>query len=322
MLINIGLIIVGLILLVKGGDYLIDGATAIARRAKLSPMVIGLTVVGFGTSAPEFIVSLQSALAGNSGIAIGNVVGSNIANIALILGMTAVIRPCPTSRQTLVIDAPFMVLACILLTWVGMSGSITRIPGLIGVAMLLVFVSWQVINSRKLEKQKIADAEANGSSNNEGAAPEMAWWKALLLVIISIVALVFGANWLIDGASGIASQLGVTDRVIGLTIVAVGTSLPELFASVMAARKGETDMAIGNVIGSITFNILCVIGLSAVICPIYNSNVGFAFDYFLMTALGLALWCFLGTKRLLERWEGILFLLIYVAYIARTVIMV
>lgn len=304
---NILYIILGLVLLVKGGDWLVDGASAIAQKAKLSPMVIGLTVVGFGTSMPELLVSTQAALVGNSGIAIGNVVGSNIANIALILGLTALIRPCPTDSKTVRIDTPFMVLSCLLLTAIGYTGTIGRIPGLIGVLMLIAFISWQVMDSRKKSKDE-APAE-----------PKMRILYAIPLVLVSLGLLSFGADRLIAGASGIASDFGVSDRIIGLTIVAVGTSLPELFASVTAARKGETDMAIGNVIGSVTFNILSVVGIAASICPIHNANDGFLFDYLLMAFLGLLLWLFLRTRFLLERYEGVILFCIYVAYIARTI---
>lgn len=307
MLFNILFIVLGLALLVKGGDWLVDGASAIAQRAKLSPMVIGLTVVGFGTSMPELLVSVQAAWQGNSGIAIGNVVGSNIANIALILGATALIRPCPTDRKTLRIDTPFMILACVLLTAIGVTGTIGRIPGLIGVTLLLGFIFWQIKDSRKKSK------------NQQTEAPKMGLWPAMALVAVSLGCLSFGADKLIEGASGIAQDFGVSDRIIGLTIVAVGTSLPEFFASVTAAYKGQTDMAIGNVIGSVTFNILSVIGLSSIICPIHDANVGFIFDYLLMTALSLILWGFLRSRHLLERYEGAVLTLIYVAYILRTI---
>ena len=309
MILNILYILLGLALLVKGGDWLVDGASAIAQKAKLSPMVIGLTVVGFGTSMPELLVSTQAALVGNSGIAIGNVVGSNIANIALILGLTALIRPCPTDRKTVRIDAPFMVLSCLLLTAIGWTGTIGRIPGLIGVTMLVLFIAWQVSDSRKKSKDE-APVE-----------PKMRILYAIPLVLFSLGLLSYGADRLIAGASGIASDFGVSDRIIGLTIVAVGTSLPELFASITAARKGETDMAIGNVIGSVTFNILSVVGIAASICPIHNANDGFLFDYLLMACLGLLLWLFLRTRYLLERYEGVILFCIYVAYIVRTILL-
>ena len=299
-------ILIGLVLLVKGGDFLVDGSVAIAQKAKLSRMVIGLTVIGFGTSMPELLVSVEAALANSSGIAIGNVVGSNISNIALILGASALICPLPTSRSTMRIELPFMVLASILFIGVAMSGSIERLAGAALFALLVAFVGWQIRRSRK-------------SDTIEEAASDKPLWKAIVMVILSFAALVWGADLLVDGASEIAKSLGVSDRMIGLTIVAVGTSLPELFASIMAARKGETDMAVGNIIGSVTFNLLCVIGLASVICPIEGSDAGFEFDYMLMFSVGILLWFFMGTKRLLERWEGLVLLLIYIGYICFTI---
>lgn len=315
MLLDIVFILLGLALLVKGGDYLVDGSVAIAKRAKLSEMVIGLTVVGFGTSMPELLVSAQSAWMGNSGIAIGNVVGSNISNIALILGVTSIVQVIPAQKITLKIDLPFMLLSFALFVAIAMTGSIGRVAGVIAVIILFSFVAYQVRKSRKAEA---ALAKENPDAQNE--AEPMALWKAILLVIVSFLAMVFGANILVEGASNIARLLGVTDRIIGLTIVAVGTSLPELFSSVMAAIKGKTDMAIGNIIGSGTFNILCVIGVSSIITPIMGTNIGFAFDYALMVILGVLLWLFLRSKYILERWEGILLTAIYIAYLAKTII--
>ena len=315
MLFNIFLILVGFLLLVKGGDYLVESSASLARRAKLSKMVIGLTVVGFGTSMPELLVSMQASLVGNSGIAIGNVVGSNIANVALILGASAIICPLPASRSTLLIEMPFMVLSCLLFAGIAMTGTIGRVPGLLLFAMLVTFVTWQVRRSRKAEKE--AAALANGITPE----PIMPLWKSLPMLAVSFAALVYGADLLVDGASAIAKQLGVTDRVIGLTIVAVGTSLPELFASVMAAWKGETDMAVGNIIGSVSFNVLCVIGLSSAICPILDSVTGFQLDYLLMILLSLILWFFMRTHHRIERFEGVFLLLFYVAYIASLVVL-
>ena len=315
MILDIVYILLGLALLVKGGDYLVDGSVAIAKRAKLSEMVIGLTVVGFGTSMPELLVSAQSAWMGNSGIAIGNVVGSNISNIALILGVTSIVNVIPAQKITLKIDLPFMLLSLVLFVAIAMTGYVGRVAGVIGVLMLICFVSYQVRQSRKAEA---ALAKENLEANDE--AEPMALWKALLLVIVSFLAMVFGANILVEGASNIARLLGVTDRVIGLTIVAIGTSLPELFSSVMAAVKGKTDMAIGNIIGSVTFNILCVIGVSSIITPIMGTNIGFAFDYALMIILGVMLWLFLRTKHELERWEGVVLTIIFIAYLAKTVV--
>lgn len=321
LLLNILFILLGFVCLIKGGDWLVDGATHIARRAKLSPMVIGITVIGFGTSAPELFVSLQAALAQSPGLSIGNVVGSNIANIALILGVTAIVVPCLSKKSTLRIDMSVMIVSCLLLFAIGMSGTIGRIAGIVGMLILILFVSWEVKQSRKLIK--CDSTEENHPQNI------MPLWKASSLSLFSLGLLVLGANLLINGASDIARQIGQAvgadpremERIIGLTIVAVGTSLPELFASVMAARKKQADMAIGNIIGSVTFNILCGIGLTACICPINNSDHGFFFDYLLMGLLSLLLWLFMRTRYMLERWEGIVLLTIYVAYLARTVLM-
>lgn len=319
MLLNIFYILLGFLLLVKGGDFLVDGAVAIAQRAKLSPMVIGLTVVGFGTSTPELLVSAQAALAGSSGIAIGNVVGSNIANIAMILGMTALFTPLPANRKILLIDMPFMLLSMVMFIAAAYFNVITRWEGIIGVLTLVAFVAWQVNHSRKQTKAE---------ETSEPKEVPMNLFKALIICVVSIMAMVWGSDRLIEGASGIALEIGtqfgvdtlLMERIIGLTIVAVGTSLPELFASVIAARKGETDMAVGNIIGSVTFNILSVIGISAAICPINNAMTGFEYDYLLMFALGILLWFFSRTHRCLVRWEGAVLLTIYVLFILKTVL--
>ncbi|MBQ3656637.1 MAG: calcium/sodium antiporter [Bacteroidales bacterium] len=300
-------VLIGFVLLIKGGDFLVDGAVSIAKRAKISPMVIGLTIVGFGTSSPELLVSIQAALSGSSGIAIGNVVGSNIANIALILGVAAIVKECAAQPLTLKVDMPFMLLVSGLFVAIAMSGTISRIAGIIGFCILVAFIIWEIKNY-PAQTQEEDDKEP------------MAIWKAVIVIILSFAALVFGSDKLVEGASNIARALGVSDRVIGLTIVAVGTSLPELFSSVAAAKKGQTDMAIGNVVGSAIFNILCVVGISASICPIEGTNVGFLTDYIVMVALSGLLWFFLSTKHTLERWEGVTLVCIYAAYIACTVI--
>ena len=302
-------IVLGFVLLVKGGDYLVKGSVSIARKAHLSSMVIGMTVIGFGTSAPEMLVSLNAAMAGSSGIALGNVVGSNIANIALILGVTGLLYTCATDKHTLSVDLPFMVLACVLLAVVGMTGSIGRIAGVIGVLTLVAFIVWQIRTSREKGEDKETEEEKT----------IYPLWLSILMVVLSIAAMIVGANILVDGAKNVAAALGVSERVIGLTVVAVGTSLPELFASVMSAKRGETDLAIGNIIGSVSFNVFFVVGVSSAICPIEGSDVGFLYDYLLMVVLALLLWFFLFTRRTLERWEGGLLLLVYVGYIAHMV---
>lgn len=305
MILPIVYIILGLLLLVKGGDYLVDGSVALAQHARLSKMMIGLTVIGFGTSMPELLVSAQAAWVGNPGIAIGNVVGSNISNIALILGLSAIICPIAGKRSTMLIDIPFMLTGMIILSAVGIYGYISRIAGIVMVGILIAYMMWQLKKSKKKKE--------------EFEEPAMTLVRALTIVIFSFAALVIGSKILIVGASDIARQLHVSDRIIGLTIVAVGTSLPELAASVAAAYKKETDMALGNIIGSVSFNIFCVIGVSTTISPIENANVGFFYDYLLMTVLGFLLWLFLRTHRALVRWEGGVLFLIYILYLTYTV---
>ncbi|MBR3518968.1 MAG: calcium/sodium antiporter [Paludibacteraceae bacterium] len=310
MLTNILFILIGFVLLVKGGDYLVEGSVSIARKAKLSSMVIGMTVIGFGTSAPEMLVSVNAALADSPGIALGNVVGSNIANIALILGVTGLLYTCVTDSHTLRVDLPFMVLACVLLLFVGMMGSIGRIAGILGILLLVAFLIWQIRASRRK-----GDADVPKTEDT----PVRSLPVSIIMVVLSIAAMIVGANILVDGAKNVAAALGVSERVIGLTVVAVGTSLPELFASVMSAKRGETDLAIGNIIGSVSFNVFFVVGVSAAISPIMEGTAVFFYDYLLMVGLAVLLWLFLFTKRTLERWEGAVLLLTYVAYIAHMV---
>ena len=315
-------IIIGLALLVYGGDWLVKGSVAVAERAGLSHMVIGLTIVAFGTSAPELLVSLLSALQGNSGIALGNVVGSNIANIALILGATALLKAAPSTRQTIHVDMPFLLIASTLLIMVAQTGTIERWHGAIWLVMLIGFTAWQIYQSRSKKDAANDETDSDEQPSRVEAALKRYIILAVVVIVASLAALSYGADMLVDGATSIARQLGVSDRIIGLTIVAVGTSLPELFASLMAARRGETDMAIGNIIGSNLFNILCVLGLTSVICPIANANMGFTADYSWMFGLTALLWVFLITERRLSRWEGDVLLGLYVVYIATTTLFI
>jgi cation:H+ antiporter len=318
-------VLLGFVLLTKGGDYLIRGAVAVAERARLDAMVIGLTVVAFGTSAPELLVSLQAALQGSSGIAIGNVVGSNIANIALILGVTATLSVVPVKKITLAVDMPFLLLASFLMMFAALSGTIERWHGILGLLLLIGFVTWQIRHTRRKQNNTSA-SKPSDSATTETTAKPMKVWVALVMIVLSCAALTYGADLLIQGASDIARVVGrhfdiptaTMERIIGLTIVAIGTSLPELFASISAARKGETDMAIGNVIGSNIFNILCVVSASAAITPIRNSAAGFTSDYICMIALTLLLWFFLYTGRKLSHAEGITLLALYAAFICFT----
>lgn len=310
------LIAAGFLLLIKGGDKLVLGAVNIARAVKLSPMVIGLTIVGFGTSMPELLVSTQAAIKGSPAIAIGNVVGSNIADIALILGIAAIITPLSVSKKTLNTHLPIMTAAVLLLTIVGISNDIGRLWGLVMLALLGIYTAAMIIDSKKHP-----DPEA------EKQLEEYPNWKPLKATIITLLAfaaLMLGANILVQGATAWAQRLGDmlgadpqhVERIIGLTIVAVGTSLPELFATLMAARRAQADIALGNIIGSVTFNILCVIGTAATIHPIHNSKEGFIFSYAAMALIAILFYLMSATKKTITRIEGILLLIIYMAYIA------
>ena len=339
-------ILLGILLLIKGGDYLIEGSVVIARRAKLSPMIIGLTVIGFGTSMPELCVSAQAAWTGSSGIALGNVAGSNISNIALILGVTALIHPIPAKPDILRRGMPVFVLALCIIIAVAVNDIIERWMGMTMVGLLIIYLIVEIRRSRKIEAAKrktvstkvskdasspaeeisiesTKDASSSADVNETDSVKDMPLWKAFSVVILSLAAMVWGSDMLVSGASDIAHTIGdsmgvdpvAMERIIGLTIVAVGTSLPELCASVIAARKGETDMAVGNIIGSGIFNILCVVGVASSISPIHNSWHPFALDYIVQLGLCLLLWLFLRTNHLLQRWEGAIFTTIYVSYI-------
>ena len=322
MLIDVICIVAGFVLLMKGGDFLVDGSVAIARRARLSPMVIGLTVMGFGTSAPELLVSAQAAWRGSAGIALGNVAGSNIANIGMILGVAALMRALPVGRRTLMVDVPFMVGAmAVLVGCAAWGGVIERWMGAVMLALLVGFVWWEIWSERRKSKgAAMADVVDVDEVSAKGV---MSLKKALGLVVVSLAAMVWGSDLLVDGASSVAMALGEMlgvermemERIVGLTVVAMGTSLPELFASVMAARKGETSMAVGNIIGSVSFNILCVVGVSSMISPIHDAWGGFAMDYGVMCLMGVVLWVFLRTGFRLSKWEGAALLAGYVAYV-------
>lgn len=304
-------IVLGLAGLIFGGDWLVDGAVGIAQRAKLSPMVIGLTIVAFGTSAPELLVSIQAALGGTPGIALGNVVGSNIANIALILGITALVRPIPVQHTTTKIDAPFLFACSLALTAICyFSNSVTRLEGFCGILLLLLFIGYQIKTSKASEDESTPKVAT------------MPIWRSLLLLALGIQSLKFGAQYLVEGAVDIAHGLGVEDRIIGLTVVAIGTSLPELFASIIAASKGNVDLAIGNVVGSNIFNIMCVLAASSAIQPIDLTLAGpsFAKDCLWMLALTALIWLQLRTDYRLSRTEGAILLGIYLAFITLTVI--
>ncbi|MGD8286981.1 MAG: calcium/sodium antiporter [Desulfobacterales bacterium] len=308
------LLIIGLIFLIKGADFLVDGASSIARRLNISDLVIGLTVVAFGTSTPELFVNIVASLKGNTDIAIGNVVGSNISNVFLILGVASIIYPLAVTKGTVWKEIPFSLLAAIVLFMTAndqlldgaQMSALTRIDGLVLLAFFIIFIYYTCSIATRIDGM-----EAHVSAKQSG------WLRSFLSVILGLAGLTLGGKWIVDGAVTLATRFGMSESLVGLTIVAVGTSLPELATSAVAAYKRRVEIAVGNVVGSNIFNIFFVLGISAGIKPLpfqpgYNLDMGVV----VISSLLLFLFMFTGKKRSLDRWEGVIFLLCYGGFIA------
>jgi cation:H+ antiporter len=312
LLADIGWVVLGLVLLILGGEALVRSASTFAVRAGISPLVIGLLVVSAATSAPEFAVTLGAVLNGEPGLAIGNVVGSNIANILLILGLSAVISPLIIKRQLVRVDVPIMVGLSVLLVAVSLDGQIGLLDGVLLLAGLVV----HAIISIRLGRREVREAGDDPETLPLNSQPVPLWLAAILLAL-GVGLLVGGAQSLVTGAVNIATALGVSGLVVGLTVVAIGTSLPELATSIIAIRRGERDMAVGNIVGSNIFNIGMVLGLPAILfgegIPVPEAAI--AIDLPLMLAASVALLPLAFTGFILARWEGGLFLLLYTAYL-------
>lgn len=312
MLLNIVYIIISVALVLWGSDRLTEGAAALARRMNVPEIVIGLTIVAAGTSAPELFVSLVSALNGTPDLAIGNVVGSNTMNTLLIVGVTALVAPMTISRSTVKKDIPFSVIASVLLialcldSFASLSISGNTISRIDGLLMLAGFAAFMVYTLRV--------AKSGTSEPAAQTQKTVSPWLSAAFVLIGLACLVLGSNLFVNSASAVAYLLGVSESVVGLTIVAGGTSLPELATSVVAARKGQSAIAIGNVIGSNVFNILMILGLTATVCPMQIQGITFI-DLSLMLLSVILLWLFSFTKLTVERWEGTLLTAIYAAYL-------
>ena len=318
--------IVGLVLILKGADFLTDGASSIARRFNISSLVIGLTIVAFGTSAPELVVSVISALEGHTEMAIGNVVGSNIFNTLAIMGITALVFPVACSKNNIRYDVPFCLVASIALfamandtflsREVSSESAISRSDGITLLCFFLIFLSYSFAIAKSGKKPDgIAISEQKQDEETEGKK-EMSMGKAILLFMVGLAGLIFGGDWMVDGASGIATLLGVSQSIIALTIVAAGTSFPELITSVVAARKGDTDMAMGNVVGSNIFNIFFVLGVSSTVAPLKLGNIHM-FDFATLLAGAVFLWifCKFGKRyHYITRFEGAILTLCAIAY--------
>lgn len=303
MILQLLLLAVGFVMLVKGADWFVDGAAGIARKFRIPQLVIGLTIVAMGTSAPEAAVSISAALKGSADITIGNIVGSNILNILIILGLASLIVPIAVAKATIKLDMPFMLLISAVLLVLGWDGTVTLGDGLILAALFIVYIGYLLYDAKK--HPEISE----GEFLRDLSLPKSLMWTALGLALI-----ILGSNVAVDAATEIARILGLSERFIGLTIVALGTSLPELFTSVMAARKGNADIAIGNIVGSNIFNILFVVGLSAIIIPVPFA-AAFRIDTLVAIGAGVLLWLF-SLRGKLVRWHGAVMLLAYGGYFA------
>lgn len=321
-LLDVGRIIVGLVLLVVGGELLVRGASVLARRVGISSLVVGLTVVSAATSAPELAITIGAVWQDEPGLAVGNVVGSNIINILFILGLSALILPLIVTRGLVRFDVPVMVALSAGLLVMALDGVISAIDGLILFSVVIAHTVWTIVASRRKARPPVDTTESatvsadSDSGDEEEKAPATSTVTSLLLIVVGIALLVGGATLLVDGAVNIATGLGISSLVVGLTVVAIGTSLPELVTSITAVRRGERDIAVGNIVGSNIFNIGLVLGLPALISldGIPVSSAAIAFDIPVMLAAAAALLPVVFTGLVVARWEGAVFLGLYVAY--------
>jgi cation:H+ antiporter len=316
----IGLFILGVVLLLAGGELLVRGASRLAVSLGLSPLIVGLTVVAFGTSAPELAVTIRSAFAGNADIALGNVVGSNIANILFILGLSAVITPLIVSQKLLQFDVPLMIGITVLLFVLGLDGKISRPEGLLLFGGIVAYVVFAIQQSRYPEPD--VQQEYAQEYGKEPAKVKHPWILNLFLIGSGILMLVVGAGWLVDGAVTLAKALGLSELIIGLTIVAIGTSLPEIATSIIASWRGESDIAVGNVVGSNIFNILSIMGITALIAPdgVPVARAVLSFDLPILIVASIACLPIFFTGHKISRWEGFLFGGYYVIYLTYLVL--
>jgi cation:H+ antiporter len=305
---------VGLVLLTVGGEALVRGALAAARRLGVSPLLAGLVIVGFGTSAPELVVSVQAALKGTPEIALGNVIGSNIANILLILGISAVIMPLVTHIQSLRRDGLTMLFATLLFMGLASWNGLGRLDGILMLGFLVAYLVWAYRTER--EDSTSPEAELHKAESEEFEVVPMSIPVTLLAIVGGLAMLIYGADRFLLGAVGLGKVLGVPEAIIGLTLVAVGTSLPELAVSIVAAVRKHADVAVGNIIGSCIFNLLCILGISSIVTPLPLKGRLFAIDQFVMLAATAALLVFLFFGLRLSRFKGALLLSGYFVYIA------
>ena len=308
MITSVTLLILSLFALYIGAGWLVKGSSELALKAKISNLVIGLTIVAFGTSAPELVVSLNATLSGQGDISVGNIIGSNIFNIAAILGISAVIQPLQAKRQLTRLDIPILIVATVVFTLLFWNGTLGRLEGCLFLAGIILYTIFSLYYSRKHEKKV---EELAGELEKQ---PE-AWYKDEIYIVGGLVILIFASNLLVNNAVSIAQELGISEAVIGLTIVAAGTSLPELATSVVSALKKNPDIAIGNIVGSNLFNILAIAGTSSMVKPIVAKNVNYV-DLLVMLGLTLLLLPLVKSGQKISRAEGWALIVVYLCYLA------
>lgn len=319
MLLNLGFIFIGVTLVLWGADKLTDGSVAIAQKMRVSQVIIGLTVVAIGTSMPEFSVSLVSALKGTSDLAIGNVIGSNIINSLFIVGVSAMFSPILITPITIKKDIPFALVSSVVLMMLCYDGMIGRIDAGIIFAMFIIFMIKTLQEAKSDVKIDKANSKSIISENIISEKQHKKVWVSVIWIIVGLSCLIFGSNLFVSGAVKVASSLGVSDAIIGLTIVAGGTSLPELATSVVAARKGDSGIAIGNVIGSNIFNILAVLGVTGLIHPMLLQGITM-FDLSIMVISMILIWFLSFTKYTIERWEGFCLIVVFIGYMVKLLV--
>jgi len=312
---TIVLLIIGLIILIVGGDYLVRGSSSIALRLHLSPLVVGLTIVAFGTSTPELVISIQSALKGSPDLAMGNVVGSNICNLALVLGLTAVINPVKVLSNSIRVDWPMTMGASIILFLMVREGYLSAIEGVIMVVALIIYLVFIIRQSR-------IDTLASRAEMDDEIpdAPSKQIWKDIVFIVIGCVGLYYGSEWFVGSAKDLALSLGIEERVVGLTVVALGTSLPELATAAVASYKGQTDLALGNLMGSNIFNILSILGITSIIKSIPVNEIIMNKDIIWMLLITLMILPLMIMRREVGRVDGVILLFVYFVYIYTVIV--
>lgn len=301
------MLILGFFLLIKGADFFVDGSGSIARKLRIPDIIVGLTIVAMGTSAPELAVSVSAALGGSSDISLGNVVGSNLLNILIILGLSAVIVPLSVDKSMFKRDFPMLLVTAVILPLICVIGgnSVGRIGGIILLAIFICYIIMTV--------KSAIDYRKNGNASDEDSIKILPWWKSILFTVGGAVVIIIGGNISVDSATEIARQLGISEAIIGLTIVALGTSLPELVTSVVAARKGNSDIALGNIVGSNIFNVLLILGTTSVIKP-FSVSGNSIIDMIILLGVTIYLIIASATGKKISRAEGASFLVLYCLY--------